>query len=77
MAAWEDPPRTRNESSGCATTTQAIAPHSEPGGYINFMSDDDQGRIQDNYRGNYNRLVEVKRAYDPDNLFHHNQNIKP
>ena len=55
----------------------AAAPHSEPGGYINFMQDDDQGRIQDNYLGNYPRLVDIKRKYDPDNLFHGNQNIKP
>jgi FAD/FMN-containing dehydrogenase len=41
------------------------------------MAEDDQSRIQDNYGQNYQRLVEVKRAYDPDNLFHHNQNIKP
>jgi FAD/FMN-containing dehydrogenase len=55
----------------------ATAPHSEPGGYVNFMADDDQGRIRDNYKGNYDRLVEVKRAYDPGNMFHLNQNIKP
>lgn len=33
--------------------------------------------VRDNYRQNYDRLVEVKRAYDPDNLFHRNQNIAP
>jgi FAD/FMN-containing dehydrogenase len=55
----------------------ATAPHSEAGGYINFMAADDQDRIKANYRGNYQRLVEVKRAYDPDNLFRFNQNIKP
>ena len=41
------------------------------------MAGDDQDRIKDNYKGNYDRLVEVKRKYDPDNLFHLNQNIKP
>jgi len=55
----------------------ATAPHSEEGGYINFMSEDDQGRIRANYQGNYDRLVDVKRRYDPDNLFHLNQNIRP
>jgi FAD/FMN-containing dehydrogenase len=55
----------------------ATAPLSEEGGYINFMADDDQDRIKANYKGNYERLVDVKRKYDPDNLFHLNQNIRP
>ena len=41
----------------------------------NFMADDDQGRIRANYKGNYERLVDVKGTYDPGNLFHLNQNI--
>ena len=56
---------------------EATAPLSEAGGYINFMSGDDQDRIKANYKGNYDRLVDVKRRYDPDNLFHLNQNIRP
>jgi FAD/FMN-containing dehydrogenase len=55
----------------------ATAPLSEEGGYVNFMADDDQQRIKANYKGNYDRLVDVKRKYDPDNLFRLNQNIKP
>ena len=55
----------------------ATAPHSEEGGYVNFMAEDDQSRIRANYRGNYDRLAETKRRYDPDNLFRHNQNIQP
>jgi hypothetical protein len=55
----------------------AVAPFSEEGGYVNFMADDDQGRIRANYKGNYDRLVEVKREHDPDNLFRLNQNIAP
>ena len=56
---------------------EATSQHSEPGGYINFMADDDQDRIRDNYRGNYERLAAIKRTYDPGNLFRHNQNIAP
>ncbi len=41
------------------------------------MSGDDQDRIKANYNGTYDRLVDVKRRYDPDNLFHLNHNIRP
>ncbi len=44
---------------------------------MNFMADDDAGRVRDNYRGHYRRLAEVKARYDPANLFHLNQNIVP
>ena len=56
---------------------EATAPLSEAGGYVNFMAGDDQSRIRDNYKGNYDRLVQVKRTFDPENLFHVNQNIAP
>jgi len=47
------------------------------GGYINFASSDDQQRVRDNFGARYHRLAEIKRAYDPGNLFHLNQNIIP
>lgn len=56
---------------------EALRPHSVEGGYVNFMDADDEGRVQDNYQGNYRRLAEIKAKYDPDNVFHVNQNIKP
>jgi Berberine and berberine like len=43
----------------------------------NFMSGDDAHRAAENYGANYERLAAVKAAYDPDNLFHVNQNIAP
>ena len=55
----------------------AVAPHSAEGGYVNFMAEDDQERVRANYRDNYDKLVEIKKRYDPENLFHFNQNIEP
>jgi len=74
---WPDPADNDANIDWVRDYYAATAPHSERGGYVNFMAEDDQGRVQENYRGNYERLVEVKRAYDPDNVFHLNQNIAP
>jgi FAD/FMN-containing dehydrogenase len=74
---WPDPADNDANIAWVRDFYDATAPHSEEGGYINFMADDDQDRIRANYRQNYDRLVDVKRKYDPDNLFHLNQNIRP
>lgn len=74
---WPDPADNEKNTKWVKDYYKALEPHSSKGGYINFMADDDQGRIRENYRGNYDRLVAVKRQYDPTNLFHMNQNIKP
>ncbi len=74
---WPDPTQNKANSKWVRDYYDATAPQSEEGGYIGFMAGDDQGRIKANYKGNYERLVEVKRRYDPNNLFHMNQNIKP
>jgi hypothetical protein len=47
------------------------------GAYVNMMMEEGEERIQATYRGNYERLAQVKRKYDPGNLFHVNQNIRP
>ena len=74
---WPDPTDNDANTDWVRSYYDATAPYSEEGGYINFMGGDDQDRIRANYRGNYERLVAVKREYDPGNLFHLNQNIKP
>ncbi|WP_020393058.1 FAD-binding oxidoreductase [Kribbella catacumbae] len=74
---WPDPADNDKAIKWVRDYYQATAPHSEDGGYVNFMSDDDKDRVRVNYKGNYERLVRAKRAFDPDNLFHLNQNIKP
>lgn len=55
-----------------------IHPYSAGGAYINFMmGDEGEDRIKATYRDNYTRLAQIKKRYDPKNLFRVNQNIKP
>jgi FAD/FMN-containing dehydrogenase len=74
---WPDPADNTDNIRWVRDYYNATAPHSNQGGYINFMADDDNDRIHANYNENYDRLVAIKRQYDPDNLFHLNQNIRP
>jgi FAD/FMN-containing dehydrogenase len=55
----------------------AAAPYAAGSVYINFLTQDEGGRIREAYGQNYDRLVQVKRQYDPDNLFRFNHNIRP
>ncbi len=56
---------------------EELHPTSAGGAYVNFLMDEGQDRVKASYRGNYERLTQVKNRYDPDNTFHINQNIKP
>jgi FAD/FMN-containing dehydrogenase len=74
---WPDPAQNEANTRWVKDYYAAIAPHSQPGGYTNFASGDDQPKVAENYGANYERLRAVKRTYDPGNLFHLNQNIRP
>ena len=56
---------------------QASAPYASTGAYVNFMTEEEGDRVTAAYGANYDRLAQIKKRYDPDNLFHLNQNIKP
>jgi len=56
---------------------EALHPYSAGGAYVNMMMEEGQQRVQAAYRDNYARLAKIKAQYDPDNLFHINQNIQP
>ena len=55
----------------------ATKPYASAGAYVNFMTAEEDNRVASAYGSNYDKLVEVKRKYDPDNILHMNQNIKP
>ena len=52
-------------------------PYATGGVYVNFMTAEETDRVRAAYGGNWERLAAIKRRYDPDNLFHMNQNIPP
>lgn len=57
---------------------EALRLFSTGGNYVNFQTDDEPTeRTAESYRGNLERLRQVKRRYDPDNLFRVNRNIRP
>ena len=54
-----------------------LHPTSAGGTYVNFLMDEGAERVRDSYGSNYPRLAAIKNRYDPDNVFHINQNIPP
>ena len=56
---------------------KASAPYASAGAYVNFMTEEEGDRVEAAYGSNHDRLVQIKKKYDPENVFHLNQNIKP
>ncbi len=57
--------------------SDALHPYSAGGTYLNMIMDEGQERVKASYGENYVRLARLKAKYDPQNLFHINQNIQP
>jgi FAD/FMN-containing dehydrogenase len=74
---WRD----KAQDGACVTWTrqlfESVAPFASGSVYVNFMPDDEKERVEKAYGSNYRRLAEIKRRYDPGNLFRMNQNIQP
>jgi FAD/FMN-containing dehydrogenase len=77
-SVWTDPAQTDLNISWTRETFAALRPHFAGGRWLNYLGDD-QGfdAIQAAYGPNYERLRDVKRRYDRDNVFHLNHNIAP
>jgi FAD/FMN-containing dehydrogenase len=77
IAAWPDPAENEQHMAWSRQLAQDLAPYASDGAYLNFTVESDPDRIRRAYGSKYDRLVEVKRRYDPDNVFRSNQNIAP
>ena len=74
---WVDPADTEANIAWTKDTFAALSEHFSGGRWLNYLADDQDDAIRAAYGPNYDRLVEVKRRYDPDNVFHLNHNIAP
>jgi FAD/FMN-containing dehydrogenase len=77
-SVWTDPADTDANISWTRETLAALRPQLASRRWLNYLGDD-QGdeAIRAAYGPNYQRLSEVKRRYDPGNVFHLNHNIAP
>jgi FAD/FMN-containing dehydrogenase len=71
---WDDPAEDQRCVAWAREFFNATAPHATGGVYVNFITEDEE-RVAAAYGGNFDRMGEIKRRYDPDNLFRLNQNI--
>jgi hypothetical protein len=77
-SVWMDPKTTDQNIAWTRATFADLTPHWAKLRYVNYLGDDEaKDAVQSAYGPNYARLVEVKRKYDPHNLFRLNQNIVP
>ena len=75
-SVWTDTADNEANIAWTRETFAALRPHFGSGRWLNYLGDDQaDGAIRAAYGRNYDRLPEVKRRYDPDNVFHLNHNI--
>jgi FAD/FMN-containing dehydrogenase len=77
-SVWLDPAATSDNIAWTRATYDALEPFFVSGRYVNYLDADERAdAVRSAYGPNYERLVQIKRAHDPKNLFHLNQNILP
>jgi FAD/FMN-containing dehydrogenase len=77
-SVWTDPAATAANIRWTRETFAALRPHFATGRWLNYLGDDQaDDAIRAAYGPNYQRLRDIKRRYDPDNVFHLNHNIAP
>ena len=77
VSQWLDEAKTEENVGWARRFWRDLQPFAGAGVYVNDLGQDDEGRTRLAYGANYERLAQLKKAYDPDNLFRLNPNIKP
>jgi FAD/FMN-containing dehydrogenase len=74
---WEDPTADDACIAWCRKLFDATAPYATGGVYVNFMTEDEADRVKAAYGESHARLADLKKAFDSENVFRMNQNIRP
>ncbi|MEP1208922.1 MAG: FAD-binding oxidoreductase [Rhizobiaceae bacterium] len=78
IAQWLDEAASDANIAWARQTYDRLTPHMRSAAYSNYLDDDEtDDRVKQGFGENYPRLQKLKHVYDPDNLLHRNQNIKP
>jgi FAD/FMN-containing dehydrogenase len=75
-ANWRKPAQAEAAMAWVDESWSAMQPFSSTS-YVNYLSSNSEDSVQAAYRGSYQRLVALKRKYDPTNVFHLNRNVRP
>ena len=74
---WQDAADDEACTAWCRDLFDAATPHATGGVYVNFMTEEETERVKSAYGESYDRLVQLKNTYDPENFFRLNQNVRP
>jgi FAD/FMN-containing dehydrogenase len=74
---WDDAKQDKECINWSREFFNATLKFASSGAYVNFMTEEEKERVAKAYGSNYDRLVQIKKKYDPNNLLRYNQNIKP
>ena len=77
LSQWADPEDSSRNIDWTRCLFEAMTPHLPDAVYVNNLGAEGPERVRSAYGVNYPRLAEVKRRYDPANVFRLNQNIPP
>jgi FAD/FMN-containing dehydrogenase len=77
IAGWTPSAEDASVIGWASGFADAMAQHANGGVYVNLIADDETDRVPNAYGPNFRRLRELKRMWDPENLFSSNHNIPP
>jgi FAD/FMN-containing dehydrogenase len=77
LSQWDHPADDEKNIAWTREFHAAMTPYLERAVYVNDLGADEPERVLAAYGANYERLAAIKAAYDPDNVFHSNQNVTP